>query len=991
MRYRNVILATALSVVQLSNGLGAQPRAEDTAVEISYLAAEEVFGPLSAVDIARYFDAELNESVYAVEFVTDRDRSPVTVIASARRDDVPVIMMWPGPAKHKDERVLDLIRSNIHRLVGVDVSVPEMVIWLDLYAVYGVFAEMHPETDEPIICNLYTGELIGLAELHQKWQNRLDMVQAAELLNDASVQLLSESKESSHNSRLAKSSARASYVKAQWAAVDRVLKGSAEMVGRERFEAFQAPSPNTQYIEGVPNLNMMNDLPPDVHDGGCSDCGTVAAMNILLFWDSRGYDRFVEWGPDGLAALRRQSWIAMQYDCGTSLAGAAQGLRLLTSDVAFGRHYNFEVTDLPDASFSALRTEIDQGRPAWIGVKDYTHDRRHSRDNGYGDHAMCAVGYFEGILPEGSWPSGRWVLLHDGWGGGTYSDPFIADNTAYIDWYRAQPDMICVKPAPEGLTYPNAEGVVWQPGQTQLITWIGYYLNDFPDFMNMWQWADINLLKSGFLHRELLSVEPPQLPAKSILYSVPNDLSPGSDYSIVVREEEVIGRSGTTLVGFEGQKLRISWLASAVDASPELVFDTRGDAEWFHQTSQAYSDQDAAQSGPIGHDQVSVMETVVIGPGTMSFRWKTSSEANHDSLVFYIDGEPSANSLSGITSWQTRGEAIAQGPHSLAWAYIKDGSQDVGSDCGWVDAVEWVPALPEAVDNMELTFATSIDSPVPNGSAAWTRQTYLLFDENDDAARSGYIGNDAISWMQTTVTGPGVVSFRWQVSSEQGQDFLEFYIDGRFDSGGGLMGRISGEQNWNDQSFVVPSDGTHTLTWRYIKNDSVSPFSSFGQDCGWVDKVEWTELPRISLNEAIDYTQSTLSSGHFATGGNTGWFGQNVTYLTSLFGNRDAAQSGPIGPGQESWMSTNIDFKPGPFVTGDTLTFWWKVSSEQGRDYLEFYVDDQLRDSISGNVSWQPKTYNLGGGWHKLKWRYTKVGSGVVGHDCGWVDYVSLM
>jgi hypothetical protein len=378
MRHRNVILATVLSVLQLCSVLGAQPITEDAAVAISYLAAEEVFGPLSNVDITRYFDAELNESVYAVEFVTDRDRSPVTVIASARRDDVPAIMMWPGSAKHKDERVLGPIRSNIRRLVGVDVSVPEMVIWLDFYAVYGVFAEMHPETGEPIICNLYTGELTGLTELHQKWQNRLDMVQAAEKSNDPTSKSSSESKDLSRNSRFVKRQTSIGYVKSQWDAVDRMLRGSAERVGREHFEAFQAPSPNTRYIEGVANLNMMNDLPPDVHNGACSDCGTVAAMNILLFWDIRGYDRLVELGPEGLAALRRQLWIAMRYDCGTSLAGAAQGLRLLTSEVTFGRQYDFEITALPDASFSALRTEIDHGRPAWIGVKDYTHDGRHS-------------------------------------------------------------------------------------------------------------------------------------------------------------------------------------------------------------------------------------------------------------------------------------------------------------------------------------------------------------------------------------------------------------------------------------------------------------------------------------------------------------------------------------------------------------------------------------------------------------------------------------
>jgi hypothetical protein len=37
----------------------------------------------------------------------------------------------------------------------------------------------------------------------------------------------------------------------------------------------------------------------------------------------------------------------------------------------------------------------------------------------------------------------------------------------------------------------------------------------------------------------------------------------------------------------------------------------------------------------------------------------------------------------------------------------------------------------------------------------------------------------------------------------------------------------------------------------------------------------------------------------------------------------------------------------------ETITFYWKVSSESNGDYLKFYIDDTLKDSISGEVGFQ--------------------------------------
>ena len=45
----------------------------------------------------------------------------------------------------------------------------------------------------------------------------------------------------------------------------------------------------------------------------------------------------------------------------------------------------------------------------------------------------------------------------------------------------------------------------------------------------------------------------------------------------------------------------------------------------------------------------------------------------------------------------------------------------------------------------------------------------------------------------------------------------------------------------------------------------------------------------------------------------------------------------------------------------ETITFYWKVSSELNGDYLEFYIDDVRQDRISGEVNWQKKSYNVSG------------------------------
>ena len=400
-------------------------------------------------------------------------------------------------------------------------------------------------------------------------------------------------------------------------------------------------------------------------------------------------------------------------------------------------------------------------------------------------------------------------------------------------------------------------------------------------------------------------------------------------------------------------------LAEAVD-NTNLSLATYGDALWINDTSTYWYDGDSARSGNISNNQNTRMQTTVQGPGLLSFHWKVSSESGYDFLRFYIDAEQQ-DRISGEVDWQEKTYSLSSGNHTIKWGYTKDYSVSRGSDCGWVDKVV-ISAFPssselaEAVDNTNLSLGTC-------GDALWINDTSTYWYDGD-SARSGNISNNQDTWMQTTVQGPGLLSFYWKVSSESGYDFLRFYIDAE------QQDRISGEVDWQEKTYSL-SSGNHTMSWIYEKDGSVSR----GSDCGWVDKVVISAFPSFpELAEAVDNTNLSLS-----TGGDSTWANDTSTYWYD----EDSARSGNISNNQDTWMQTTVQ---GPGL----LSFYWKVSSESGYDFLRFYIDAEQQDRISGEVDWQEKTYSLSSGNHTISWVYEKDGSVSRGSDCGWVDKIVI-
>ena len=117
-----------------------------------------------------------------------------------------------------------------------------------------------------------------------------------------------------------------------------------------------------------------------------------------------------------------------------------------------------------------------------------------------------------------------------------------------------------------------------------------------------------------------------------------------------------------------------------------------GGGGWYGQTVVYYYGNDAAQSVDIDNNGECILQTAVLGPGTLSFYWKVSSEANYDFLRFYIDNVEQSGKISGAVTWQQKTFSIGTGSHVLKWSYQKDSMVSNGSDAGWVDWVQFAYA-----------------------------------------------------------------------------------------------------------------------------------------------------------------------------------------------------------------------------------------------------------------------------------------------------------
>jgi len=130
-----------------------------------------------------------------------------------------------------------------------------------------------------------------------------------------------------------------------------------------------------------------------------------------------------------------------------------------------------------------------------------------------------------------------------------------------------------------------------------------------------------------------------------------------------------------------------------------------------------------------------------------------------------------------------------------------------------------------------------------------------------------------------------------------------------------------------------------------------------------------------------DFETGDFSSFSWEFSGDTNWIIESAGSYEGTY----SARSGNVSNSQESGLSINIETS-----YDGNISFFRKISSEAGFDYLKFYIDGILVERWSGESDWQFSNYFVEAGDHVFKWEYDKDNGVSTGDDSGWLDYISF-
>lgn len=197
-------------------------------------------------------------------------------------------------------------------------------------------------------------------------------------------------------------------------------------------------------------------------------------------------------------------------------------------------------------------------------------------------------------------------------------------------------------------------------------------------------------------------------------------------------------------------------LGQAVNA-PQFSWVTGGASDWFPQTSISQDGVAAAQSGPIGDSSETHLESVVNGPGALSFWWKVSCQPDADFLELWVDDVLTAW-ITGEQDWSEFTLDLAGGQHLLRWTYVKDASSADGADAAWLDQCRLAQPASARL-NLEIVRETG------GGSA----ERFLLFPQLDSVTPdlvTKHLVQSPNAFFEGAIGGEWSSSSRWMDTLE---------------------------------------------------------------------------------------------------------------------------------------------------------------------------------------------------------------------------------
>ncbi|MBI9033000.1 MAG: T9SS type A sorting domain-containing protein [Bacteroidales bacterium] len=130
-----------------------------------------------------------------------------------------------------------------------------------------------------------------------------------------------------------------------------------------------------------------------------------------------------------------------------------------------------------------------------------------------------------------------------------------------------------------------------------------------------------------------------------------------------------------------------------------------------------------------------------------------------------------------------------------------------------------------------------------------------------------------------------------------------------------------------------------------------------------------------------DWETGDLTNFDWELSGDADWFTQEAITYEGQY----ALQSGVIDHSQSTNLNLNYEV-----TTPGTVSFYYKVSSESGYDFLKFYVNGSEIQKWSGDIDWTYFEMEVDESTTSFRWEYMKDNMVSSGDDCAWVDFIVL-
>jgi hypothetical protein len=203
------------------------------------------------------------------------------------------------------------------------------------------------------------------------------------------------------------------------------------------------------------------------------------------------------------------------------------------------------------------------------------------------------------------------------------------------------------------------------------------------------------------------------------------------------------------------------------------------------------------------------------------------------------------------------------------------------------------------------------------------------------------------------------------------------------------ISKLSTEQDFCHISNPVVITGnlmpgqSETISWQMFIDSNVV----VGTSVGFTDSLRYSgqEIQKLFLKNigvlTEDWESGSMTKMAWETGGAKPWSINNFKVYEGTY----SLRSGYIKSLDTSRLYIDLNM-----IADDSISFYRKVSSELGYDFLNFYIDNLLVGQWSGEKDWTRVSFPVPAGMHTARWEYVKDEGLSIGYDAAWIDFVEF-